>query len=140
MMDVTDQELDRFPETVVAGNAELSEARRSFADWLTALGVATGRIEDLLVVFSELVSNAVRETPDGAEPATVCAAADEAAVRLEVTNVVDDGHGGSIDHDWDLDDPLRSGGRGLVLVSAFVDDVDVDVTEDRLVLRCLASR
>lgn len=138
-MDVTDQQMSRFPQIHVAGNADLSDARHSFSTWLDDVGVGADRVEDLSVVFSELVSNAVRETPDGADPVTVRATADDQGVQLEVTNAVDERHS-ETGSDWDLDDPLRSGGRGLLLVSAFVDDVDVDLAGDRLVLRCRASR
>lgn len=139
-MDVTDHEISRFPPVDVAGNADLPDARRSFSAWLDEVGVEPDRAEDLSVVFSELVSNAVRETPDAADPATVSAVADDRVVQLEVTNTVDETSSAVNGHDWDLDDPLRSGGRGLLLVSAFVDDVDVDLSGDRLVLRCRASR
>jgi len=31
------------------------------------------------------------------------------------------------DRRWDLDDPLRAGGRGLLIVRSLVDDLDIDV-------------
>ena len=103
-------------------------------EWLAGITTSDERIEDLSVVISELGANAVRGTPADADPATVSAWLDDDRVVLEVANRVEDV--GIPDVDWDLEDPLRTGGRGLLLVSAFVDDVHVDVDGDVLVIRC----
>ena len=103
-------------------------------EWLAGVTTSEDRIEDLSVVISELGANAVRGTPDGTEPAAVSAWIEDGRVVLEVSNRVEDL--AVPDVDWDLDDPLRTGGRGLLLVSAFVDDVHVDVEGDVLVIRC----
>ena len=114
--------------------AALAAVRESFVEWLAGVTGSEERIEDLSVVISELGANAVRGTPDGAEPATVSAWVDDDHIVLEVANRVEDIT--VPDVDWDLEDPLRTGGRGLLLVSAFVDDVHVDVDGDVLVIRC----
>ena len=103
-------------------------------EWLTGVTTSEERIEDLSVVISELGANAVRGTPDGAEPTTVSAWIEGAVLVLEVANRVTKLT--VADVDWDLEDPLRTGGRGLLLVSAFVDDVHVDVDGDVLLIRC----
>jgi anti-sigma regulatory factor (Ser/Thr protein kinase) len=103
-------------------------------EWLCGVRSSEDRIEDLSVVISELGANAVRGTPQGAEPATVSAWLDDGTVVLEVANRVEDIT--VPDVDWDLEDPLRTGGRGLLLVSAFVDDVHVEAEGDVLVIRC----
>ena len=103
-------------------------------EWLAGVTTSEERIEDLSVVISELGANAVRSTPEGAEPATVSAWVADDQLVLEVANRVEEIT--VPDADWDLEDPLRTGGRGLLLVSAFVDDVHVDVDDDVLLIRC----
>ena len=124
----------RFPARHLSSLAALAVVREAFVEWLTGITTSDERIEDLSVVISELGANAVRGTPDGAEPATVSAWIEDGRVVLEVANRVADLT--VPDADWDLADPLRTGGRGLLLVSAFVDDVHVDVEGDVLVIRC----
>ena len=114
--------------------AALATVREAFVEWLTGVTSSEERIEDLSVVISELGANAVRGTPEGADAATVSAWLDDDRIVLEVANRVEDL--AVPDVDWDLSDPLRTGGRGLLLVSAFVDDVHVDVEGDVLVIRC----
>lgn len=129
----------RFPVRSMGSVADLSDVRAEFVAWLESAGVIEDRIDDLSVVLSELGANAVRETPDGAGDATVAAAIDEEKLVIEVSNEVSPDTSSPAEHEWDLSDPLRTGGRGLLLVSAFVDDVDVDVDERRLIVRCTAS-
>jgi anti-sigma regulatory factor (Ser/Thr protein kinase) len=123
-----------FPVRHVTSLAALAAAREAFVEWLAGVTTSEDRIEDLSVVISELGANAVRGTPAGSDPATVSAWVEDGRVVLEVSNRVEDLT--VPDVDWDLDDPLRTGGRGLLLVSAFVDDVRVDVEGDVLVIRC----
>lgn len=129
----------RFSTRSMAGVADLSDVRTEFVAWLQESGVVDDRIDDLSVVLSELGANAVRETPPGAEPAEVAAWVDGDVLTIEVSNEVSADSSAPSDHEWDLSDPLRTGGRGLLLVSAFVDEVDVDVVERRLVVRCTAE-
>jgi anti-sigma regulatory factor (Ser/Thr protein kinase) len=123
-----------FPVRLVSSLAALAAVRESFVEWLADVTSSEEDIEDLSVVISELGANAVRGTPEGAEPASVSAWLNGRTVVLEVANRVE---GITVpDADWNLEDPLRTGGRGLLLVSAFVDDVHVDVEGDVLVIRC----
>lgn len=127
----------RFPPRPVASLAALATVREAFVEWLAGVTTAEERMEDLAVVISELGANAVRGTPDGRSPATVSAWLDDGNLILEVANHVEEIT--VPDGDWDLDDPLRTGGRGLLLVSAFVDDVHVDVEDDLLLIRCTTA-
>lgn len=127
----------RFPARHVASLAALAAVRESFVEWLAGVTTSEERIEDLSVVISELGANAVRGTPSGAEAARVAAWVEDRRVVLEVANRVEDLT--VPDADWDFDDPLRTGGRGLLLVSAFMDDVSVEVDGDLLVIRCTAA-
>jgi len=125
----------------MASLAALAAVREEFAAWLRAASASEDKIEDLSVVVSELGANAVRGTPEGYEPATASAwiEGDEGSttVVLEVANHVEEVT--IPDADWDLEDPLRTGGRGLLLVSAFVDDVHVEVEGDLLIIRCTTA-
>lgn len=126
-----------FPAQPLGAVSQLSEVRARFVHWLRSAGVDDERVDDLSVVLSELGANAIRETPDGAPEADVTARFEGATLELTVTNVVSDETHASTD--WDLDDPLRTGGRGLLLVSAFVDSIEIDVVDRRLVVSCTAS-
>lgn len=138
-MSVASDPLLHFPRTAVHEIADLSDVRRAFGDWLAEQGFGAEQIGDLSVVLSELLANAVTATPTGAAPPTVHAALDRERLEIEVSNTVSPAVADAVERGWDLTDPLRTGGRGLLLVSAFVDDVDVDVEENRVVLRCVTD-
>ncbi len=127
----------RFPLQTVPSLGALSQVREEFASWLGSMAPSE-RVGELEVVVSELGANAVHGTPAGSPPPTITAWLDDSVLTLEVTNHVGSGPDAHVD-DWDLEDPLRTGGRGLLLVSAFVDDVDVDVEDDLLLVRCTAA-
>lgn len=130
---------DRFSERSIRGIADLSDVRSEFGEWLRDLGVDDERVDDLLVVVSELAANAVRESAPDATLPTLRARCDDHRIVLEVSNEVDIVTHGEGKGDWDLDDPLRTGGRGLLVVSALADDVDVDVDGRRLSVRCVVG-
>ncbi len=127
----------RFSARPVPSLAALASVRESFVEWLSGATTSEETVEDLSVVISELGANAVRGTPEGREPATIAAWVEDERLVLEVANHVEEIT--VPDADWDLEDPLRTGGRGLLLVSAFVDDVHVDVEGDLLVIRCTTA-
>lgn len=129
----------RFLAREMASVADLSAVRAEFVAWLRSVELAEDRVDDLSVVISELGANAVRETPPGAPLPTVAATLDDGLLVIEVSNDVSAASTVPSEHEWDLNDPLRTGGRGLLLVSAFVDDVDVVVDHRRLVVRCTAA-
>ncbi len=126
-----------FPAQSLGAVSQLSAVRARFVEWLRAAGVDDERVDDLSVVLSELGANAIRETPVGSPDADVSARIEGTTLELTVTNEVSPDH--RTNGTWDLDDPLRTGGRGLLLVSAFVDSVEVDVVDRRLVVSCTAS-
>lgn len=128
-----------FPARTLGGVADLSDVRAEFVAWLATVGVEAERRDDLSVVLSELGANAIRETPDGSLSATVEASVTGNVLEVVVRNEVSVAATSPDDSDWDLDDPLRTGGRGLLLVSAFVDEVEVDVEGRQLIVRCRSS-
>lgn len=126
----------RFPSRTMGTVVKLADVRAEFVSWLRDNGVVDDRIDDLSVVLSELGANAIRETPLGAGPAAIEASIESGTIELIVSNEVSSAEPKAVEHDWDLADPLRTGGRGLLLVSAFVDDVEVEVVGRRLIVRC----
>lgn len=125
----------RWELTVDAAMAAAASARAELVAWLEARGADAVVVEEMAVVVSELVSNAVRATAPGTRP-TVAAWVQDGEVFLEVSNPISADAAERID--WNLDDPLRGGGRGLLLVRAFVDGLEVepDMSIEGVVVRC----
>ncbi len=127
---------DHFSARPIDGLADLAVLRAEFGHWLRDLGLDDDKVDDLLVVISELAANAVRESAENAVPPTVEASFDAREIELAVANEVDVTSRRTPTGGWDLEDPLRAGGRGLLVVSALVDEVDVQVDGQRLCVRC----
>lgn len=110
-------------------------SRRDFVGWCRTAELPSDTIEDLEVVFSELAANAVAASPEPTDEIRVHAEVDAGMFVLDVSNRTDDPQ--RLPQTPDLDDPLRSNGRGLLIARAFVDSVDVEVEEPgRLRVRC----
>ena len=86
------------------------------------------------MVFSELATNASRASNGSGRRAEANAWAESDSVLLEVANPVS----ASVapPRRWDLDDPLRAGGRGLMIVRAYTDDISVSATDRTVTVRC----
>jgi anti-sigma regulatory factor (Ser/Thr protein kinase) len=125
---------ETFQTSFPARTEALAPARRAFADWLgprTDDEVAT----EMEIVFSELAANAVDASPADADHVTGRAWCEGDDLIIDLTNRADPtgGQGPS----WDLDDPLRTGGRGLVITKAFVDSMEIQLDPGQhLVVRC----
>ena len=117
------------------GPGSIGSARQAFDTWLRPLTPDADLLEDMSVVVSELASNAL----DGGHPsepdAEIWAEVDAGHVlHLVVSNRLPDGMA-DIRH-WDLEDPLRGGGRGLMIVRAYTDSLSVDSTGGTVAVRC----
>ena len=116
------------------GPGSIGAARQAFDAWLGQFATDAELLEDMSVVVSELVSNAL----DGGHPvepeAEIRAEVDGDLLQLVVSNRLPDGMV-DIRH-WDLDDPLRGGGRGLMIVRAYTDSLGVDSTGGTVSVRC----
>lgn len=133
----TPHRIDDLSITLSADPALIHDVRERFADWLDSW--AAGAIElrnDLMVVLSELLANAAAAAPDDGAELVVHAWCEGDDVVVEVSNPVAPWVDAAIR--WDLNDPLRPGGRGLLIVRALVDEVEVvqDVDDSRTTLRC----
>jgi anti-sigma regulatory factor (Ser/Thr protein kinase) len=109
-------------------------ARGLFSDWLDNIGVDVSDAEDLLLMVSELCTNAVRFSSGEPGGLSVHAWGEGDAIIVEVS---DDGGG----FDWqpvdEVPDPDVDEGRGLFLVSTLTDQIDVERREDRTVVRAI---
>lgn len=118
---VTVHEVAVEPDT-----AALGAARAEFRRLLERVDVAPADVIDLLVIHSELLTNAIEQAPP--DPVTVRAEIGTASVRLVVCNTVTGDHVPPSDQ-WGPGGVLDRRGRGLMIVDALCDRVDVDETE-----------
>lgn len=118
-------------------NAVIADARDAFSTWLadTAPGSTVGN--DMLVVLSELLANAFAATLDDRSDVAVHAWV-EGDLMLEVANPADAEFDPGAH--WDYDDPLRPGGRGLVIVESLVDDLAITPPHGDFPLRVRCQR
>jgi anti-sigma regulatory factor (Ser/Thr protein kinase) len=124
----------RFRTDLATSPAECASSRDAFVRWLTSAGVEDGPRDELAVVFSELANNATRACAGSDRRAEANAWAESDSVLLEVANPVPS----SVPppRRWDMDDPLRAGGRGLMIVRAYTDDISVSATDQMVTVRC----
>ncbi len=116
--------------------ATIPLCRHLFSDWIDHLSVDDAERSDLLLVVSELCSNAVRHA-SGAPGALVLRAwaeGDDVAVEVE-----DDGAGFELEgrYDDEVPDPASEQGRGLYVVEALTDVVTVMRRGDRTIVRAV---
>jgi len=116
--------------------ATIPLCRHLFSDWIDYLSVDDAERSDLLLVVSELCSNAVRHA-SGAPGALVLRAwaeGDDVAVEVE-----DDGAGFELENRYDdeVPDPTSEQGRGLYVVEALTDVVTVTRRGDRTIVRAV---
>ena len=116
--------------------ATIPLARHLFADWLQYLAVDDAERSDLLLVVSELCSNAVRHASGAPGALTLRAWADGDSVVLEVE---DDGAGFELVGRYgdDLPDTSAEQGRGLYVVQALTDEMSVRRHADHTVVRAV---
>ena len=106
-------------------------ARHALADWLQDLTPAP-TTDDVVLACSELCTNAVRHTGD--EGFTVRAWMDDNRVVIEVENAGD--FAGAPGRRPTLSSADFESGRGLFLVEALTDSLEVDQRDGRTVVRC----
>ena len=109
-------------------------ARHLFGDWLEHFKLDEAERADLLLVASELCSNAVRHASGQPGALAVRAWADADAVVVEVE---DDGAGMELSHRAEDPDLEAETGRGLYVVRALTDDLSVRRDGERTVVRAV---
>lgn len=112
------------------GHGQIGLARNEFARWLNRAGIDTDTVEELTIGFSELAANAVAASPAGTST-QVRAHCDDTAIVLETVNGSPrtNAHIGGTP---DLSDPLRPSGRGLLIVKAYMDKVEVEPADEAI--------
>lgn len=112
-------------------------ARHVLANWLELLpGVDVDGIDDLLIAGSELVTNAVRHASGHSAAVSLRARTEGDAVVVEVE---DDGDGFA----WPVAHVMADvvvhdeNGRGLFIVEALTDDLEVCAARGRTTVRCI---
>jgi serine phosphatase RsbU (regulator of sigma subunit)/anti-sigma regulatory factor (Ser/Thr protein kinase) len=110
-------------------------ARHFLETWLVHVPVDPVEIEDILVIASELCTNAVRVSSGRDESVALRAWTEGADVLLEVE---DDGGGFTWPErpDHDIPDPEQEKGRGLFLVQALADEIRIRIEEGRTIVVC----
>ncbi|MEX2659723.1 MAG: SpoIIE family protein phosphatase [Acidimicrobiales bacterium] len=116
--------------------AAVPVARHLFADWMTGQGVEEGDHADLLIVASELCSNAVRMASGAPRGVVLRASAEGSALVLEVE---DDGVGfqSALPMSEEIPALDQNDGRGLFIVQSMVDELDVRTASGGTVVRCV---
>lgn len=136
-VEMLEQSPREFSRELSAGNGALAAARREFGEWLAHHGVDPEHVSDLLVVLSELAANAIAAAEGhGNGPIAIRSWCTEDEVMLEVeTPAQDQVHGIVVHGD---SDPLRGSGRGLLIVAAYADKIEVvpPGQASGLIMRC----
>lgn len=111
-------------------------ARHLFSDWLEHQPVDESERSDLLLVASELCSNAVRHASGGPGAVELRAWVEGDSLVVEVE---DDGEGFELDHyhDDELPDPAASQGRGLYVVDALSDEFSAERVRNHTIVRAV---
>jgi anti-sigma regulatory factor (Ser/Thr protein kinase) len=110
--------------------------RHAVADHLTRRGVPTSVVDDIELVTSELVTNAIiHPRPASGTPAVRVQVALSDIVQVVVAN-----HGSAATippvEQWVPAPPLALSGRGLGIVRRLCDDVTVHQSAERAVITC----
>lgn len=106
--------------------ANIVRARQAFSGWLQGWLFDPEVHDDMVVVLSELVANAIAATTEPLGELTVEASVDSRTLSLTVTNPP--ASTGLADGDRDAGDPLRPDGRGLIIVETLMDDVTIAIS------------
>jgi anti-sigma regulatory factor (Ser/Thr protein kinase) len=109
-------------------------ARHLLGDWLDHLSLDPSERDDVLLVASELCSNAVRHASGKPGALAMRAWADGDALVVEVE---DDGAGMELSHRLEDPDLEAETGRGIYVVRALTDDLTVRRADERTIVRAV---
>lgn len=110
--------------------------RHLLSDWLDHVNVEQAEASDLLLVASELCSNAIRHSSGAPSSLVLRAWADRDALVIEVE---DDGTGFELNdrYEDEMPDPDAEQGRGLFVVEALTDQLTVNRVDGRTQVRAV---
>jgi len=109
-------------------------ARHFLSDWLDRQPVDPAAVGDLLLVASELCTNAMQAAQDRGSQVVLRVAAEGDSIAIDVEN---DGGGFAWQRRAGPPDPDMESGRGLFLVEALTDELTVRQDPSRTIVRCL---
>lgn len=112
--------------------SELPLIRRTLREWLEREPTDEDTCFDLLVVASELCTNAIQHAGSGL--VTLRAWEEGGAVVMEIEGV--DRPSGTSPIVRDLDDPMAEGGRGMRIVNELCDELSVMMRGRQRWVRC----
>jgi serine/threonine-protein kinase RsbW len=112
--------------------AELPVARRALREWLERLPRDPDAVQELLIVTTELCTNAVRHAGSGL--VTLRAWEDDDAVVVEIESLENLHETSTVVRN--LDEPAVEGGRGMMIVERLCDDVSIVVRGRSRFVRC----
>lgn len=114
--------------------AAVPVARHLLRDWLEFVPVEPDAVESLLLVVSELCSNAVRHASGKPGSVHLMAWAESDTILIEVSD-----DGGALtwadQRAFEMPDPDAEQGRGLFLVGVLSDEVTSRIEDDRSIVR-----
>lgn len=126
-----------FSATYRSETAAIGQARQDFGEWLGEHAATATLQDEMQLVLSELLANAVAASQDPLDAMAVRSWIDD-ELTLEVTNPA--GAVFDTSNTWDYDDPLRPGGRGLLIVESLVDDLAIALPDGTRPLKVLCRR
>lgn len=127
-------QIDRFHTPVVAAASAVAESRAAFEGWIATTGASADAVHEMTVVFSELVANAVDASPNADHQIEASAWTEDGTVVLRIANATTPA--ARPVSTPDLSDPLRTGGRGLMIVRAYTDTLKVESADGTIAIRC----
>ncbi len=127
-------ETDRFHSRVDATSVAVAQSRAAFEGWLRNTDAGESTVVELTVAFSELVANAVEASPGADQGIEAAAWTEDGSVVFSVANPIMPSAPPSTEPDFG--DPLRTGGRGLLIVRAYTDTLEIEGDRETIAIRC----
>jgi anti-sigma regulatory factor (Ser/Thr protein kinase) len=112
--------------------AELPIARRALREWLERTPRETEATQELLIVATELCTNAVRHAASGLVTLRAWEEGKEVVVEIEAMDNVPE----TSTVVRSLDDPYEEGGRGMLIVQSLCDDLSIVMRGRVRFVRC----
>ena len=106
-------------------------ARHSLGRWLAELDIDRTIRDELALVVTELVTNAVEASPGPHHEVALRASCDDDGIHMVI---VDEGDGFALTGSVDTPEPTAIRGRGLPIVQALMDAVSVERRDQRTVV------
>lgn len=122
----------RFERSLPADVSVLPPLRRHLSGFLAAAGVATPIVNDVALVATELVANAIAQASG---TVTVEAVVDAGSAEVVVTNPPSGAELGPPDT-WRVSDVGQDRGRGLAIIRALTPEITVRSDGSGTVVRC----